>query len=71
MADRLECEIAFYSAEINLYRAGPEAYLAMLALTASNKLEAAGGIGPFEFSCRGADGNVSPYLFQAVEQCGD
>ena len=67
MTDRLEFEIAFYGAEIDLFRAGREAYLAMLALTATNKLEAAGGIGPFEFSCRGADGNVSPYVFKATE----
>ena len=66
-SDRLEHDIAFYGSEFHLFRAGTEAYLTMLAGTATRALDSAGGIGPYEFSCQNADGNMTPYIFRAKE----
>ena len=70
MADdgRLEYSHAFYRAELRLFRAGPEAYITMIAATAARKLEAAGGIGPFEYQCFPKDGELSPHIMIAREQ---
>lgn len=63
----LSIDIAFYREEANLWRQnGIAGYLVMLARTATNKLDAAGAIGPYEFSCRG-DGAVNPFVFVGKE----
>jgi hypothetical protein len=65
---KLDIEIMFYHAEADLFRLGPEAYIEMLARTATNKLNDAGAIGPYLFFCTGGDGNVSPFIFRGQEQ---
>jgi len=64
---KLQADHRFYKAEADLFRAGPEAYVNLLALTLTNKMEAAGGIGPFEFWCDPADGVLSPIPMHARE----
>lgn len=63
VTEKLQAQIRFYQAEMNLFRAGTENYLVMLATKASNDLDAIGGIRPYEFLCRPADGNVVPHTF--------
>lgn len=64
---RLTVDITFYTGEIELYVAGREAFLTVIAKEAEFRLGGAGGIGPYEYSCRPADGNVSPFVFTASE----
>lgn len=65
----LSITIAFYKAEAELWRCGgTPAFLTMLAITAENKLNDAGGIGPYEFQVIGKhDGVMSAYVFQGRE----
>ncbi len=49
---RFEVEIEFHGTEAKLFRAGEITYLTMLAEVAEHHLEAAGAIGPFQYSCR-------------------
>lgn len=65
--EKLEAHVRFYQAEMNLYRAGPEKYLTMLAAKAANALDEIGGIRPYEFLCRPTDGNVVPHIFVGRE----
>lgn len=65
--DALSVEITFYQDEANLWRLGRASYLVMLARTATNKLNAAGAIGPYEFSCPRGDGAVNPHVFLGRE----
>lgn len=72
MSDRQVIEnsitIDFYKAEAELWRDGGEAaFITMLARTAENKLDAAGALGPYQFSVIRGDGRVSPFVFQARE----
>ena len=64
---RFECELFFYAIEMDLWRNGREHWLMTIAKTAANKLDAAGAFGPYEFSIRGGDGTVNPYVFLAQE----
>lgn len=58
-------EITFRHIEMDMFRAGPEAYFTMLALTCKNLLDRAGGLGFYEFSCRKIA--VGEYVFHAEE----
>lgn len=64
---KLEATHSFYREEAEFYRLGKIAYVTMLALTLTNKIEAEGGIGPFEFWCRPSDGTINPIVMHACE----
>jgi hypothetical protein len=64
---KMAVTLPFYSAERDLFRAGAEAFMAMLETTATNKLDGLGGIGPYKFKTDLKDGKVSPHLFIGEE----
>ena len=66
--DRLSATVTFFNGEMNRYRAGKDAFLMRIEQEAAAALEAAGGIGPFVFEHKMADGNVSPHQIIAREQ---
>lgn len=63
MTEKLQAHVRFYQAEMNLFRAGSANYLILLSQRATHDLDAVGGIGPYEFLCQPADGNVMPHTF--------
>lgn len=67
MTDRLKVELPLYDAQIFLHREGVDKLLAVFAGHAAHDLDLAGGIRPYVFSMRPADGNVLPHKFIAEE----
>ncbi len=68
MADgKPQVSIAFYADEVNLFRVGREAYLEMLAETATSQLDDTGAVGPYEFFVSHGDGAVNPFVFVGRE----
>ncbi len=64
---KMQTNISFYHIEVELWRLGFASYLNMIANTASNQLDAAGAIGPYEFFVERGDGAVTPYVFVGRE----
>ncbi len=61
---KLEYVLANPAVEAELFRAGREAYLVMLAQSTTHALNVSGGIGPYEFSGR-VEGSL--FCFEARE----
>jgi hypothetical protein len=58
-------KLSFCLAEFELYRAGPEAYIAMAARTLDHVLDNQGGIRPYRYSCDTFDDGL--YVMVAEE----
>jgi len=67
MSDKLQAEVQFYDVEFHLFRAGAPALLKLGIQDVTHKLDAAGGIGPYEFYCRPGDGSVTPHTIVGQE----
>lgn len=58
---------SFYKAERDLFRAGLDAYNALIWKALDNRLTAEGAIGPFKHYEIPSDGNVSPFVLVSEE----
>jgi hypothetical protein len=67
VANRLEISRTFYAVEADLYRNGREAFIAYMARSLSYRLDEKGGLRPYEFYCKGGDGNLAPHTMFARE----